>query len=163
MRCEAVQDLILTDYLDGEVEDAVGEQIVAHLAVCRGCDEFDAAVHKTATELFSKSKSPVTPPEIWPMIRTRLEKERLPRTVSAARVWERLGTMITPRTLAAASASMGAAVLVLTLWTKGLDSTPVQSSVDPQLEIEHMTFLVEGPPETEPAESFDTAIEEYFL
>lgn len=48
--CQEVVDIV-TDYLEGGVDDATRDEIEAHLALCPGCDEFLAQMRSTLATL----------------------------------------------------------------------------------------------------------------
>ncbi|MBM4128995.1 MAG: zf-HC2 domain-containing protein, partial [Nitrospira sp.] len=62
MNCEKIQELILTDYLDGEIDKRQEEFIKQHLATCIGCQEFLSIAQKTVVEPFLNAGK-VTPDE----------------------------------------------------------------------------------------------------
>lgn len=48
--CEEIVDII-TDYLEGIVDDATRDEIEAHLALCPACDEYLAQMRSTLSTL----------------------------------------------------------------------------------------------------------------
>jgi anti-sigma factor RsiW len=48
--CQEVVELV-TDYLEGELDDATRAELEAHLALCPGCDTYLAQMRQTIDEL----------------------------------------------------------------------------------------------------------------
>ena len=48
--CQEVVELV-TDYLEGELDDATRAELEAHLALCPGCDAYIAQMQATIDEL----------------------------------------------------------------------------------------------------------------
>lgn len=76
MNCEKIQDLILTDYLDGEMDEKQKRVILQHLANCVDCQDFALTVQKTVIELFNNVEK-VNPSEsLWYKIKWLIEAEK---------------------------------------------------------------------------------------
>ncbi|MCD4781254.1 MAG: zf-HC2 domain-containing protein [Candidatus Omnitrophica bacterium] len=56
MNCKEIQELILTDYLDGEIHQGKKGLLESHLASCRDCKEFFVLAQQTTVEPFMKAK-----------------------------------------------------------------------------------------------------------
>lgn len=73
--CKKIQELILTDYLDGEINEA---SIDKHIASCEECRKFIAVVKKTTVEPLKNSKKDVLSQEIvWSKIQKEISKEKI--------------------------------------------------------------------------------------
>lgn len=48
--CQEVVELV-TDYLEGELDDAIRTELEAHLALCPGCDVYLAQMRQTIDQL----------------------------------------------------------------------------------------------------------------
>jgi hypothetical protein len=76
MNCEKIQDLILTDYLDGEMDEKQKKVILQHLANCVDCQDFALTVQKTVIELFNNVEK-VNPSEsLWYKIKGLIKAEK---------------------------------------------------------------------------------------
>jgi predicted anti-sigma-YlaC factor YlaD len=76
MNCEKIQELILTDYLDGEMDEEQKKVILQHLANCVDCQNFMVTAKKTVNELFSNVES-INPDEfLWYKIKGVIEAEK---------------------------------------------------------------------------------------
>ena len=48
MRCDKVKELLMTDYIDKELDGAAEKLVRQHLESCAACRAFEAAVQKSA-------------------------------------------------------------------------------------------------------------------
>jgi len=73
--CKKFRGLILTDYIDAELDSQMKERIEEHLNECAGCRSFVEEV-KSKLVLPLKELKPVSVPEtLWPAIKERMRKE----------------------------------------------------------------------------------------
>ena len=133
MTCEAYQAQI-GDLVDGALDPATGQRLVAHLASCPDC-------HAVADDLrairlaASRLEHPVPPERVWAKLSAALDAERLRRRrwwpVTFAPTWQ----------IAAVAAAVLVAIGAVT-WIAGPRVTPVapsvvtgpaRTSVDPEL------------------------------
>jgi anti-sigma factor RsiW len=76
MNCKRIQEIIITDYLDGEASLPVQGRIKAHITVCARCRAFEQDVRQNA-DMLSKSAGPVQPPDaVWQRIREVINEEQ---------------------------------------------------------------------------------------
>lgn len=90
MRCEEIRELLLSDYLDGELSAQMSTAVKEHLAGCKTCTELEARIRLSAVEPF-RGLEPVKPAEsVWRNISesikapTRPERKISPRPVFLA-------------------------------------------------------------------------------
>ena len=76
MKCENVKELILTDYLDGQLGKEQKSQIEKHLTICKGCKEYEFLTRTAAVEPFDNLEKHSPPEETWNKIREQIEEER---------------------------------------------------------------------------------------
>jgi hypothetical protein len=69
MDCKRIQEMILTDYLDGEENEDLRFFIKNHLDRCRDCKEFEKMVHEHAVDPFKAGKQAEVPQAVWQNIR----------------------------------------------------------------------------------------------
>ncbi len=75
MDCKRIKKLIITDYVDKELDEKTMKEIAAHLRVCRECSVFEESLRKAAIEPFKNIKE-IKPPEyMWMRIKDNIEKE----------------------------------------------------------------------------------------
>lgn len=81
MRCEAIRELIMTDYTDGEMNPDPKRSVEEHLETCASCKAFKESVYDTAIRPF-KGAGSLTPPErVWKAIEEEVGKEPRPSGV----------------------------------------------------------------------------------
>ena len=81
MNCKKAQDLILTDYLDGEMGEKEKARIEEHLASCQKCRELSIAARRVGNELFIGADRANVPEYLWRRVReTILDDNRKRRT-----------------------------------------------------------------------------------
>ncbi|MFA5099421.1 MAG: zf-HC2 domain-containing protein [Candidatus Omnitrophota bacterium] len=74
MNCKRIQEIIMTDYLDGEASLPLQDQIKEHIASCAQCRAFEQNVRRNAQHLF-KDISPVQPPDaVWHRIKEAINE-----------------------------------------------------------------------------------------
>ncbi len=76
MKCEYVKELILTDYLDGQLEKEQKAQIEKHLTICKGCKEYELLTRTAVVEPFDNLEKQSPPEATWHNIRVQIEKEK---------------------------------------------------------------------------------------
>ena len=75
MKCEDVKELILTDYLDGQLGKEMKAQIEKHLTICKGCKEYEFLTRTAAVEPFDNLEKYSPPEATWNKIREQIEEE----------------------------------------------------------------------------------------
>ncbi len=74
MRCKKIRELILTDYIDGELDSGVSEKIESHLASCEGCRKVKEEASGVTASLRGSAR--LDPPEtLWAGIKEAIEEE----------------------------------------------------------------------------------------
>ena len=72
MNCKKIQELILTDYVDGELDEKTRRLVEDHLEVCEQCRQLEQKA-RAASTLF-KQTQPARPPEkLWDSIKNAIE------------------------------------------------------------------------------------------
>lgn len=164
MRCKKVQELILTDYLDGEMDPAGKEELDTHLKECSGCRSFESAVRKNLIEPFNAVEKETPPISIWHNISEAIQKEQEKAADNpVAGLLRRLRSLLVFPKPTFALATVTAVIIMALVVTKL--QPPKQSEVDSYLE-EQTLFL--DSLEADINGSFNgtylgTSIEEYFL
>ncbi|MBU3912093.1 MAG: zf-HC2 domain-containing protein [Candidatus Omnitrophica bacterium] len=65
MNCKKVKELLMTDYVDGEMRPGIQHRIRQHLAGCSDCRGFEEAVQKEAIEPFRNAQRVQAPGIVW--------------------------------------------------------------------------------------------------
>lgn len=74
MSCERIKDLILTDYIDGAMNENVQKLFDQHLSVCPDCKEYLSEVRQTVVNPFQKTESvSLSQDRIWLKIKDEIE------------------------------------------------------------------------------------------
>jgi anti-sigma factor RsiW len=76
MNCDKIREIIMTDYIDGELGDEARALVDAHIAGCKGCREFLTSVQKTAVTPFKDIKKEAPPERVWHKIRASIEEKQ---------------------------------------------------------------------------------------
>ncbi|MEW6536789.1 MAG: zf-HC2 domain-containing protein [Candidatus Auribacterota bacterium] len=166
MKCNDIQDLILTDYHDGHASEDIRKQVKSHLKQCAVCREFAADFQRYAVEPLAEHKLPqAEPPEsLWNSIRDRIEQENKQQTPTGLLGRLALITHI-PRPAYTAIASAIAASLVFFMMT----SSPEYSKEAGDYISEQTSYLFsdnglqQSESETEADDEFDSVIEVFFM
>lgn len=180
MKCDKIKELILTDYVDGQLEAAEKVRLEEHLKACSACHEFAQTVQKELVTPFADLDRPEVPPAVWQNIRTAIAPEEDVEPAWSA-VIRFLGNL---QALRPAALLMAGAVIIIALTAilmkpvsppDQIVQQPVvqprlaaQSSQPPQEEPLAETYLAEIDDDYgdvfELADGgYGTAIEEYFL
>lgn len=158
MDCIKCKDLILTDYIDGQMQPKAKAALEAHIAQCADC----AALAKEAGQLlsvpFAQAQRQEVPPYLWHRIKTSVERQAY--APAAPTVWERLrGAMALPR-LAPALATF---VLVALVGTVSIKQYNVQQA-KAEGQGQYLAYVLAS---SDTAESdngnLGTSLEDYFL
>jgi len=75
MDCSKVRDIIITDYVDAELEEQRKQEIDRHLQSCAACRAFAAAVSKMAVDPLRKAEIEEPPAFLWTRIKSHLEPD----------------------------------------------------------------------------------------
>src|SRR5882672_10339658 len=73
--CKRFKDLLLTDYLDAQIDPKTKEQIDAHLRMCPECRLFAQEAERDLVTPFKNVQPEEVPVHLWTAIQERLQKE----------------------------------------------------------------------------------------
>jgi len=116
MRCRKIQELLKTDYLDGQVNPRQGQDIKEHLAKCRQCRRLEGEL-LAQRMLFQGAKRKQVPERVWQNIRDTIITERLTQEHSlSGNILQRLReSILAPRPVFALAGALTVAIFVLVL------------------------------------------------
>lgn len=160
MNCERIQELILTDYLDGVLENNVRKELEIHLANCPQCLDFAKVARKTAFESFERASKADPPEQVWARIEERIRENYAPSHIEAPSWLENLKSLFfLPRPALAL-----AAVLVLFVMAGTIDQIKPRPKALSQSSVEYIVSLVESAAD-DPVQDddFGTDVEQVFL
>ncbi len=167
MKCENVKELILTDYLDGQLGKEMKAQIEKHLTICKGCKEYELLTRAAVVEPFDNLEKYSPPEETWNKIREQIEEE-LPLhepTSSIADFINRVKTFLYIPKPAFVVTSILVLLLVGITVIKLQPDDQKTVQVDPESQIECINYLmtVFDQETVNGNDDFGTSIEDYFL
>jgi predicted anti-sigma-YlaC factor YlaD len=168
MKCTKIKELILTDYLDNQMDKASQNKLEEHLAGCLSCRKLEEKVRQSIQQPFNQAKR-ITPPKyLWPRIKETLaaqETDSRPAFSPLKQTWEAIFAVRKPA-LVLASALI---IVILAVGSLRLSEQAQKAEVADYL-TEQVAFLLDlGEEETKGSVSdYDDldrilAIEEYFL
>ena len=87
MDCKKIQDMIITDYIDGEAAPRLKKKIEAHLERCSICREIEKAARKIAVGSFGEAGRLEPPEFLWERIKGNIPERQEKRTLRRAVEW----------------------------------------------------------------------------
>ena len=159
MKCEQIQELLLTDYLDGQLDGNGLKSIEEHLSDCPGCREFLAAARKITVEPFSSSKKVfLSPEDVWQKIKQQIGRER-PQPSVANPLAEMIIVFkqLVPRPAWALSVIV-AGLVITTIYLNSLNRQEIVQPASSEYIVDDL-LVSQG----DDNDGYGTAIEEYFL
>ncbi|MFH1857877.1 MAG: zf-HC2 domain-containing protein [Candidatus Omnitrophota bacterium] len=167
MDCNRIQELLKTDYLDGEVSAALGKTVLAHLEKCHACRELEKSLRQEAVGPFKAVREIKPPAFVWERIREAavLEKAKPPEGFWVD-LKERLSAVFLMRRPVFAVATVAVLIVAAVVLTRG--PFPARNMAGNYLE-EQVEFLADlGNGEATSGDdalyvNLGTGIEEYFL
>lgn len=114
MKCEKIREIILTDYLDGQLGRSGQEDIALHLSQCPACSAFALKAKQATIEPFAQHQPCEPPADLWQEIKSALgpKQER-----SALKTWAEnlLRIIFQPRPIFALSSTLAVILIGLVL------------------------------------------------
>jgi anti-sigma factor RsiW len=170
MKCKEIQELLLTDFLDGELSSARRAAVDQHLEYCIDCRAYAEEVRKTAVMPFTEAEEVAAPAGVWQAISEAInEEERASlREMLRERLRDFLGTILAPfKMRGPALAFASTCVVVIAVFVAV--SLPLRYDLSVgEIMNENMSFLsslsANGTTDSEmTSDDLDTTIEYFFL
>ncbi|MCM8812926.1 MAG: zf-HC2 domain-containing protein [Candidatus Omnitrophica bacterium] len=79
MRCNAMRELILTNYVDGCMSEKEERRFRRHVEACSACREFAVSACQVAGEPFAGMPHEKTPAGLWASVQKALREDSAPR------------------------------------------------------------------------------------
>lgn len=79
MQCDKVKDILITDYIDNELEANARLKIEEHLSRCSSCKAFKEDLLNITIEPLKGVKEAIPPEFIWSRIKNSLEEQKAPK------------------------------------------------------------------------------------
>jgi predicted anti-sigma-YlaC factor YlaD len=161
MNCEHIQELILTDYLDGALAESPKRHLEDHLARCPQCFEFAKAAKITAFEAFERVEKVQPPEHLWARIEDAILEKTNPVEIPIPSWFERLKSLLAVPRPAYALIT----VLFLFLAVGTFNQFNIQKATGGDRSMEYLVSLMSTTTESSTSDSsdFGTAVEQYFL
>ncbi len=170
MKCKEIQELLMTDFIDGELPSDRREAVDKHLGQCSECRLYAEEVRKAAVLPFVGVEDKAVPERVWDSILSAIDEgER----ASFKRPWfERigdfLGTILAPFKIKGPALAFASTCIVVIMVLVAVN-LPFQPDMGiNEIMNENMGFLnslgTKAATESDMAsDNFDTAIEYFFL
>jgi len=81
MNCKSIQELLLTNYIDGEMIDSERKIVDDHLKSCQKCKEFALLAKKVGVDSFSGLERALPSEDIWQRIKRQVVFESEKRNI----------------------------------------------------------------------------------
>ena len=164
MKCNDIQELILTDYLDGEIHPDIKRQVDSHIADCQVCREFLAVSRQVVDEPFKHAQPKFENQEkVWQKIKFKIEEEVLTEKFTPQWNWlERMKSILTVPRVSVALSVVVIALLTAAVYFRSSPHTMMvhQSSDNSEVINDVVEELSMGEDEED---SYGTDLESYFL
>jgi len=161
MNCKEIQELLITSYIDSEIDDRSRSEIGQHLKTCKECDQFEQILKQAAVTPFEGVTKEKVPEYIWHRLKGRIEREQA--VSQPVNLFDRLRTILPIRRPAFALAAATVAALLILVITKMPfnGQKTVNAYLDEQLEF--FSYTMNGEENGYSSVDFGTDIEKYFL
>ena len=73
MNCDEIKDIIVTDYLDGELNEEMAHSIESHINKCSDCFQFENMLKLKAVDPFKSMKVSAPADSVWKNIKDNIE------------------------------------------------------------------------------------------
>jgi predicted anti-sigma-YlaC factor YlaD len=151
-------DLILTDYIDGQVDQNTAESVQSHLRNCSDCAAFLKEVKDTGVVPFQQGALQPVPAELWDAVRQGIEEEKtnpLEDLIDRMRGW-----MVFPRMVPIVASF----VVMFLVGSVTVNTIQIQQAKEKE-QGEYLVSLLSPQGNASPGDNNDlgTPIEHYFL
>jgi anti-sigma factor RsiW len=161
MKCERTQELIITDYLDDQLDNGQKRSINDHLASCPHCREFAVTARKAVVDPFSRIDKRIPPENLWSKIKEAIKADQspIPTNAFADFLVNLKNIFLIPKP------AFAFAIVSLLILVAGVATKMTMSHQGTSEQIEYLVYLAQ--PEGEAAvgeeKGLGTFIEQYFL
>lgn len=155
MNCKKAKRLILTDYLDGEMDRNGKAAFEKHLEGCQKCREFSVTAKKVGNELFLGADRAGVPEYLWRRVRETILTEENDRKNYAPGFFGRLRAILyIPKPVLAVAAAIILFIAIGTMTRLKIDN-----------QVKYFDYLTEASADNLINDSggFGTQIEKYFM
>ena len=89
MRCDKIRDLLLTDYMDNELDRNTANAVKKHLLICPACLKLDQKLRAQRSIMTSSEKN-INHEKIWENIRLQITSEKSAEIIYGLGVLDRM-------------------------------------------------------------------------
>lgn len=159
-KCDYFKDLILTDYIDGELDKNSVGNLESHLLDCSDCRVFFKEVKDNAALPFQQALRQPAPVQLWDTIKQSIEHENQAKSPLADCIAQFKGWVFAPR-MVPVFASL---ILMFLAGSVTLNTIQIQQAREKD-QGEYLVALLSLRDSSAPSENNDlgTPIEHYFL
>jgi len=159
-KCDHFKELILTDYIDGELGKDIAGSVEGHLLDCSDCRTFFKEVKNNTAWPWKKNLQRPVPVVLWDTIKQRIEHENQAAGPFAAFIDKLKGLVVFPR-LVPVFASL---IVMLLAGSVALNTIQIYQAKDKD-QGEYLVSLLSSTGPLAPSDNNDlgTPIEHYFL
>jgi anti-sigma factor RsiW len=165
MNCEKIKELILTDYIDNEMNDEEKIRLNIHFALCHECKEFFDMVKSTVAKPFANLKKIEPPGFIWHRVKEAIIAKQQKKLGFVASILEKLKSVFCIPKPALAMSTIMALVLIVVLTNTLRFSNKEALETNREDQAEYSTYSIETPVSAllNNNGGFGTLVEKYFL
>ena len=164
MRCKKSRELLLTDYLDGEMGGKERLRLEKHLAGCPECKKFSLTAGKVGPELFSGAARAEAPEYLWRRVREVVLAEQK-KALSATGIFAKVRAFLYMPRPVLAVATIVVLILAVGTFARLRLNREEALQLSAQGQVEYLNYLAEPFSDVQSDENagFGTQVEKYFL
>jgi hypothetical protein len=160
--CKRYRGLILTDYVDGEIDAETRKIIDEHLLFCRSCRQFKDDVSEKVITVFNKVGHEKVPESIWPSIKEKILQKRFAEEEGIAGFLKRVFGPLSPfPRLAPAMLAIAVLILVSAVTFRFYLAQNLNRTEQAEYIVSYLSGTSSIPDKN--GVDFETELEEYFL
>lgn len=164
MNCKETQQLIITDYIDGEIDGREKARIEGHVAVCRECRKFYEGAKEVTTGLFNGLDRAEPAEHVWQNIKAEITAGHERRPAFIRGIFERLRYVFYIPRPAFAVATILTMLLIFGTVTRLVYNRAELQAPGTAAQIEYFDYVGRtADVQANGNGGFDTAVEQYFL
>jgi len=166
MNCKKTQEIIITDYIDGQMGDKQKSLIDQHLAHCHACKGYLSSIKKEVVSPFVNASKDVPSELLWAQIKQAIEEEQQQQLETSLKpdFWERLRASVHIPRPAFALATIVTMIFMIGSTGQLFFNAPVMK-INGQDQVEYLSSLINEPMDLDSNNGNDpqTPIEKVFL
>lgn len=85
MRCKRVKELLITDYIDNELDLNLRREVEAHAYNCKGCKEYMILIREKAVSVLEGANSEIPPDDVWKNIKESITADKSKACIAGTR------------------------------------------------------------------------------